>query len=57
MTYSSALFAPGDSLEDAQTRKVDRLLDAIGVGLGTELLEIGTGWGAWPSGPRVAERG
>ncbi|MEE4025928.1 class I SAM-dependent methyltransferase [Gordonia sp. PKS22-38] len=53
MTYSSALFAdlqpgtraPWSDLADAQRRKVDRLLDAAGVGPGTRLLEIGTGWG------------
>ena len=39
-------FAPGDSLELAQGRKIDELLDATGVGLGTHLLEVGTGWGA-----------
>jgi len=46
MTYSSALFGPDDSLAEAQTRKIDRLLDATGVALGTRLLEIGSGWGA-----------
>ena len=45
MTYSSALFAPGDSLAGAQRRKIDTLLDRTGVGLGTSVLEIGTGWG------------
>lgn len=50
MTYSSALFAgsgPDDSMElaDAQRRKIDRLLDRAGVGEGTRVLEIGTGWG------------
>ncbi|HZC70958.1 MAG TPA: cyclopropane-fatty-acyl-phospholipid synthase family protein [Jatrophihabitans sp.] len=50
MTYSSAIFAGDpahstDSLADAQRRKIDRLLDAAGVGEGTRLLEIGTGWG------------
>lgn len=49
MTYSCALFtgrgrAWGD-LAAAQRRKIDRLLDGVGVGAGTELLEIGTGWG------------
>lgn len=50
LSYSSALFADpatataGD-LADAQHRKVDRLLDRAGVGDGTRLLEIGTGWG------------
>ncbi|TCJ29387.1 SAM-dependent methyltransferase [Nocardioides jejuensis] len=32
-------------LRDAQQRKIDRLLDEAGVGEGTRLLEIGTGWG------------
>jgi cyclopropane-fatty-acyl-phospholipid synthase len=45
MTYSSALFAPGDTLAGAQRRKVDTLLDRTGVGPGTTMLEIGTGWG------------
>ncbi len=58
MTYSSARFdADGDdTLErDAQWRKIDTLLDATGVGLGTRLLEIGTGWGALAV--RAAQRG
>ena len=50
MTYSSALFEPGEartatSLAAAQRRKIDRLLDQCQVGRGTRLLEIGTGWG------------
>ncbi|WP_443046912.1 class I SAM-dependent methyltransferase [Streptomyces sp. HB2AG] len=54
MTYSSAVFPEGpdgrpdaswDGLAAAQRAKVDRLLDAAGVGAGTRLLEIGTGWG------------
>ena len=49
MTYSCALFAgPGrewDDLAAAQRRKIDRLLDGVAVGAGTELLEVGTGWG------------
>ena len=45
MTYSSALFAPGDSLAEAQRRKIDALLDRTGVGQATSVLEIGTGWG------------
>jgi cyclopropane-fatty-acyl-phospholipid synthase len=32
-------------LARAQQRKIDRLLDQAGVGEGTRLLEIGTGWG------------
>ncbi|MGH3409837.1 MAG: class I SAM-dependent methyltransferase, partial [Streptosporangiaceae bacterium] len=45
MTYSSALFEPGDTLERAQHRKIDRLLDLTGVGPDRTVLEIGTGWG------------
>ncbi|RDG38646.1 class I SAM-dependent methyltransferase [Streptomyces corynorhini] len=49
LSYSSALFRgfPADHslLPAAQHRKIDRLLDQAGVGPGTELLEIGTGWG------------
>lgn len=50
MTYSAALFddpssARWDGLAPAQRRKSDRLLDRAGVGPGTHLLEIGTGWG------------
>lgn len=33
------------ALAEAQRAKIDRLLDAAGVGPGTRLLEIGTGWG------------
>ncbi|MEV0802611.1 cyclopropane-fatty-acyl-phospholipid synthase family protein [Kribbella sp. NPDC050281] len=51
MSYSCAVFGgspPYDaqSLEDAQRRKIDRILDLAGVTQGTRLLEIGTGWGA-----------
>lgn len=46
MTYSSALFDDHtEALETAQLRKVERLLDATGVGIDTRVLEIGTGWG------------
>ena len=46
MTYSSALFEPGDDLERAQIRKIDSILDAADVHEGSRVLEIGTGWGA-----------
>ncbi|HET7530975.1 MAG TPA: cyclopropane-fatty-acyl-phospholipid synthase family protein [Mycobacteriales bacterium] len=56
MTYSSALFGSDDeTLEQAQARKIDRLLDAVGVGARTRLLEIGTGWGELAL--RAARRG
>ncbi|MFE7806150.1 class I SAM-dependent methyltransferase [Streptomyces sp. NPDC057430] len=49
MSYSSAVFAafPASpaTFTAAQHRKIDRLLDLAGVGPGTRLLEIGTGWG------------
>ncbi len=47
LTYSSAWFAgdPEGDLHVAQRRKIDRLLDVTGVGPGTRVLEIGTGWG------------
>ncbi|MBR7825084.1 class I SAM-dependent methyltransferase [Actinospica sp. MGRD01-02] len=38
--------APGvEQLRVAQQRKIDRLLDLTGVGPGTDVLEIGSGWG------------
>jgi len=56
MTYSSALFeTPGESLEGAQVRKIDSLLDMARVGQGSTVLEIGTGWGELAL--RAARRG
>lgn len=60
MTYSSALFSGEDprdahGLARAQERKIDRLLDSARVQEGTELLEIGTGWGELAV--RAARRG
>jgi cyclopropane-fatty-acyl-phospholipid synthase len=43
MSYSSAIFAEGDTLETAQDRKIAALLDRVS---GETLLEIGCGWGA-----------
>jgi len=49
MTYSSALFdQPGLTLEDAQARKYQRLLDVTArPGGGGKTLEIGCGWGGF----------
>ncbi|MFF3691574.1 class I SAM-dependent methyltransferase [Streptomyces sp. NPDC002187] len=59
LTYSSALFrgfpAERQLLPAAQHRKIDRLLDLAQVGQGTQLLEIGTGWGELAI--RAAQRG
>ena len=46
MTYSSARFAPGDTLEAAQARKIDALLDRLSLSPCDRLLEIGCGWGS-----------
>ncbi|TYL55064.1 methyltransferase domain-containing protein [Nocardioides sp. BGMRC 2183] len=65
LSYSSALFTADERAEPeriddaaflaAQHRKTDRLLDRAGVGPGTRVLEIGTGWGELAI--RAAERG
>ncbi|MBA2774374.1 MAG: class I SAM-dependent methyltransferase [Nocardioidaceae bacterium] len=57
MTYSSAWFDDfaHESLEDAQLRKLDGILDYAQVGKGTRVLEIGSGWGSLAI--RAAERG
>jgi cyclopropane-fatty-acyl-phospholipid synthase len=63
MSYSSALFGTatdggpvvGGDLEQAQIRKIERLLDVTGVGEGSRVLEIGTGWGELAI--RAARRG
>lgn len=56
MTYSSAWFDGEDlTLEQAQLRKIDGVLDLAGVRPGTRLLELGTGWGALAI--RAARRG
>ena len=60
MTYSSALFdgdpyTTDEPLVTAQAHKVETLLDGVGAGPGTRLLEIGTGWGELAL--RAARRG
>jgi cyclopropane-fatty-acyl-phospholipid synthase len=71
MSYSAAVFdsdsvtdgphtrleppVPGSDLAEAQARKIEAVLDAAGVGAGTRVLEIGTGWGELAI--RAARRG
>ncbi|CAN5343516.1 cyclopropane-fatty-acyl-phospholipid synthase family protein [soil metagenome] len=55
MSYSSAWFEDEDSLEQAQLRKIDGILDHARIRTGMHVLEIGTGWGALAL--RAAERG
>jgi len=46
MQYSSAIYAEGDDLERAQTRKLERIADWLALSGGESVLEIGIGWGA-----------
>ena len=61
LSYSAALFETLDpaptlaDLERAQLAKVDAILDSAGVVAGSQVLEIGTGWGTLAI--RAAERG
>lgn len=48
MTYSSAVFqSEQDTLEDAQTRKYQRLAELADIQPGDSVLEIGCGWGGF----------
>jgi cyclopropane-fatty-acyl-phospholipid synthase len=48
MTYSSALFAQPDfTLQQAQHAKYERIFSEINVGAGSQVLEIGCGWGGF----------
>jgi len=57
MSYSAALFGADrtESLQAAQYRKIDRLLDALNARPGQHVLEIGCGWGGFAE--RAAQRG
>lgn len=47
MMYSAAVFQnPGESLYDAQKRKINILADKLHLKPGSKVLEIGSGWGA-----------
>ncbi|MCG6967336.1 MAG: cyclopropane-fatty-acyl-phospholipid synthase family protein [Chromatiaceae bacterium] len=47
MTYSAAMFEPGDSLARAQSRKYARILATLAARPGDHILEIGCGWGGF----------
>jgi cyclopropane-fatty-acyl-phospholipid synthase len=47
LLYSSGIYAEGVStLEAAQARKLERILECLSIEAGSTLLEIGCGWGA-----------
>jgi len=47
MIYSSALYrTPGQTLEQAQQEKLDRIVELLSPAGGDSILEIGSGWGA-----------
>lgn len=48
MMYSAAIYEdPSESLETAQARKLDRICRKLGIGPGSRVVEIGTGWGGF----------
>jgi cyclopropane-fatty-acyl-phospholipid synthase len=46
MTYSCALWEPGDTLERAQIRQLDAMLDGVRARDAARLLDVGCGWGS-----------
>jgi len=55
MNYSSALYARDDTLESAQNRKLDRVIELLGLEGGERVIEIGFGWGTLAQ--RIASKG
>lgn len=48
LMYSSAFYAgPDDTLEDASTRKLERICEQLQLAPGMRVVEIGTGWGGF----------
>jgi cyclopropane-fatty-acyl-phospholipid synthase len=47
MTYSSAVWEPGDTLGQAQERKLRMICDKLALRPGDHVLEIGCGWGSF----------
>jgi cyclopropane-fatty-acyl-phospholipid synthase len=46
-TYSCGIWEHGDTLEQAQERKLRRVCEQLGLGPGDHVLEIGCGWGSF----------
>jgi cyclopropane-fatty-acyl-phospholipid synthase len=49
MTYSAALWQPGDTLAEAQVRKLDYLIELAGAEGAKRVLDVGCGWGGLAS--------
>jgi cyclopropane-fatty-acyl-phospholipid synthase len=47
MTYSSALFEDGMTLQEAQINKYKSIFDKLHIKSGQEILEVGCGWGGF----------
>jgi cyclopropane-fatty-acyl-phospholipid synthase len=45
LSYSGAMYAPGDTLETAQLRKIDYHIDQAGARGAKRVLDVGCGWG------------
>ncbi|WP_267396230.1 MULTISPECIES: cyclopropane-fatty-acyl-phospholipid synthase family protein [unclassified Sphingomonas] len=56
MTYSSAMFARGDTLETGQARKLAAVLARTGTKPGEAILEIGCGWGSFAAAASAGGR-
>lgn len=46
ITYSGALWADGDTLDDAQARKLDYFVEGTNAAGARRVLDLGCGWGA-----------
>lgn len=47
MAYSAALWGPGDTLDEAQNRKLTWIMDQARIGPGSKVLDVGCGWGSY----------
>ncbi|MHA0326386.1 class I SAM-dependent methyltransferase [Sphingomonas melonis] len=56
LTYSSGIYGSGDTLEQAQRRKLTAILDRTGTAPGDTILEIGCGWGSFAATASAAGR-